>query len=308
MARYRKVDPRIWNDAKFRALNDQGKLSFFFLLTHPHMTAIGAMRASLPGLASEIGWSEKAFREAFGEASTKGMAMHDESASLIWLPHFLRYNPPESPNVVKAWSSALDLLPECALLNRVIAGAVAFAQGLNKGFAEALPEVFAKAMPYQEQEQEQESISNEIDSAAAKSPRFHAQKWLESKGVPKQVAADWIKLRKAKRLESTLTAFEGVEAEAQKAGFPLATVIACCAKNSWGSFKASWDHGLGGEGGVRAGHWFMSAPGIEEKARALGMMQTKDEIFPNFKARVYAAAGVTEAMVRAAKIDAGERV
>jgi hypothetical protein len=52
----------------------------------------------------------------------------------------------------------------------------------------------------------------------------------------------------------------------------------------------------------------MSAPGIEEKARALGMMQTKDEIFPNFKARVYAAAGVTEAMVRAAKIDAGERV
>lgn len=28
MARYRKVDPRIWNDAKFRALNDQGKLSF----------------------------------------------------------------------------------------------------------------------------------------------------------------------------------------------------------------------------------------------------------------------------------------
>ena len=123
--------------------------------------------------------------------------MHDESASLIWLPNFLRYNPPESPNVVKAWSSALDLLPECALLNRVIAGAVAFAQGLNKGFAEALPEVFAKAMPYQEQEQEQESISNEIDSAAAKSPRFHAQKWLESKGVPKQVAADWIKLRKA---------------------------------------------------------------------------------------------------------------
>ena len=85
-------------------------------------------------------------------------------------------------------------------------------------------------------------------------------------------------------------------------------VIACCAKNSRGSFKASWDHGLGGEGGVRAGHWFMSAPGIEEKARALGMMQTKDEIFPNFKARVYAAAGVTEAMVRAAKIDAGERV
>jgi len=53
MSRYRKVDPRIWNDAKFRSLDDQGKLAFFFLLTHPHMTAIGAMRASIPGLSPQ---------------------------------------------------------------------------------------------------------------------------------------------------------------------------------------------------------------------------------------------------------------
>ena len=156
MARYRKIDPRIWNDAKFRELSDNGKLVFFMLLTHPNMTALGAMRATLAGLAEELGWDAKAFQEAFRDVLSKGMAEHDSKACLVALPNFLKYNPPESPNVVKAWLSALDLLPECGLKTRVIAGAGDFAKGLTHGFAEALPEVFAKTMPIQEQEQEQE--------------------------------------------------------------------------------------------------------------------------------------------------------
>ena len=156
MARYRKVDPRIWNDKKFRALDDQGKLVFFMLLTHPHMTAIGAMRASSAGLADELGWTPKAFAEAFAEVLSNGMAKYDDKACLVWLPNFIRYNQPESPNVVKAWDSALDLLPECNLKDEVIQGAKAFAEGMTEGFVRALPEAFAKGMPYQEQEQEQE--------------------------------------------------------------------------------------------------------------------------------------------------------
>lgn len=156
MSHYRKIDTRIWNDEKFRSLSDLGKLAFLFLLTHPHMTMIGAMRASLPGLAAEIGWSPEAFEEAFHEASAKGMAEHDERASLIWLPRFLKYNPPESPNVVKSWVRALDLLPECPLLTRVVAASKDFAEGLSKAFQEALPEAFRKAIRNQEQEQEQD--------------------------------------------------------------------------------------------------------------------------------------------------------
>ncbi|RTL48875.1 MAG: hypothetical protein EKK46_15120 [Rhodocyclaceae bacterium] len=156
MARYRKIDPRIWNDEKFRAMSDNGKLAFLFLLTHPHMTALGAMRATIAGLAEELGWGTEAFREAFAEALLKGMAEHDPKACLIALPNFIRYNSPESPNVVKAWVGALDLLPECMLKNRTITRAKAFAEALPEAFAKALPEAFAKGMPYQEQEQEQE--------------------------------------------------------------------------------------------------------------------------------------------------------
>lgn len=160
MARYRKIDTRIWNDAKFSALSDDGKLLFFMLLTHPNMTALGAMRGTPEGLAAEQRWPAERLSKAFGEALSKGIAEHDETACLIALPNFIRYNPPESPNVVKAWESALDLLPECALKFVVIQRAKAFAEGMSKGFSKALPEVFgealSKSMPIQEQEQEQE--------------------------------------------------------------------------------------------------------------------------------------------------------
>ena len=54
--------------------------------------------------------------------------------------------------------------------------------------------------------------------------------------------------------------------------------------------------------------WFMSAQLIEEKGKEIGIVRDTDELFPYYRARVYAAAGVTEEMVRKAKIDAGERV
>ena len=178
MSRYRKIDPRIWNDEKFRGLSDGAKLVFFMLLTHPNMTALGAMRATLSGLAEELGWLPEDFRKAFQEACAKGMAEHDARACFVSLPNFLRYNQPESPNVVKAWVSSLDLLPECDLKTRVIARARGYAEGMTEGFAKALPEAFAKAMPksmpYQEQEQEQEQEEKKdtfgVSSPAAESP------------------------------------------------------------------------------------------------------------------------------------------
>lgn len=59
---------------------------------------------------------------------------------------------------------------------------------------------------------------------------------------------------------------------------------------------------------LRREEWFMTAPGIEAKAAELGIVQQRDEHFPAFKARVYTAAGVTDDMVRRAKIDRGDRV
>jgi len=80
MARYRKIDTRIWNDEKFRAFSDDAQLIFLFLLTHPHMTALGAMRATIPGLAAEKGWTLARFSKGLQEPLRKGMVKVDKMA------------------------------------------------------------------------------------------------------------------------------------------------------------------------------------------------------------------------------------
>ncbi len=135
------------------------------------MTALGAMRSTLSGLAEELDFELEAFREAFREAFAKGMVKHDSKACLIALPNFIKYNQPESPNVVKAWANSLDLLPECDLKNDVISLSANALKGYSKAFREALPEAFLKtypkSMPNQEQEQEQEQELNTNNTRAS---------------------------------------------------------------------------------------------------------------------------------------------
>ena len=139
---YRKIDSRIWNDAKFASLSDAGKLVFFLLLTHPHQTSLGAMRANPLGLAGDLGWEPEAFREAFREVLAKGLAKADEKRSFVWLPNFLKYNPPQSANVVKSWKHCDQLIPECDLKYLMWQQVKAFAEGMTEAFREAFTEAF----------------------------------------------------------------------------------------------------------------------------------------------------------------------
>ena len=149
--KYRKISPCIWNDAKVRELSDKGKLALLFLLTHPHMTPLGAIRANAPGLACELGWSEKVFRKAFGEVLALGIAKEDAKAPLVWFPNFLRHNMPESPNVVRSWVGAFRDLPESplkgAMLERTGEAVLTLGEGFRSAFVEAFPGVLGGAAP-----------------------------------------------------------------------------------------------------------------------------------------------------------------
>jgi hypothetical protein len=146
MPRYRKVDPRIWNDEKFCALSDDGKLAFLCVLTHPHLTAIGAMRTTLDGLAAELGWPPKRLRTALAPALTGGSMIEvNERASYIGLPHFLKYNEPEAPNSVKAWRNAFDLIPECAEKRALVRRCRAYLDTKSPAFRDAMPVGIAEA-------------------------------------------------------------------------------------------------------------------------------------------------------------------
>ena len=53
----------------------------------------------------------------------------------------------------------------------------------------------------------------------------------------------------------------------------------------------------------QSGTWFLSATGITEKGAERGIVQGEGELFPDFKARVYAEFNITDEMVRNAKAD-----
>lgn len=182
MARYRKIDPRIWNDEKFASLSHEGQRAFLFILTHPSMTSLGAFRATKEGIEAELGIDTKGFTKPFQELLSKGLIKYDESCFLVFAPNFLKYNQPENPNVVKGWAGCLDLLPECPLLAEVLQRAKSCASAnskTSKAFSEALGRVtetlleryakqLSKGLAIQEQEQEQEykDVSDETSSSA----------------------------------------------------------------------------------------------------------------------------------------------
>lgn len=104
------------------------------------MTSLGAMRASIAGLAAEMHWPEGRMREAIHPMIDSRMLVVNEGASFLWVRNFLRYNEPEGPNSVKAWVSAMNLIPECPERIDLLSAAYDYLRGRSQKFINALPE------------------------------------------------------------------------------------------------------------------------------------------------------------------------
>lgn len=203
MARYRKIDTRIWNDRKFRELDDKSKLAFFLVLTHPDTNQLGMLRSRSVALAMELGWHPDAMSDAILTLCRMGMLMVDDKAGFIFIPNFLKYNPPNGPNAVKGWSGLIDLMPECDLLSRALIHLKPTIFGLSEGVRSAIPDDIkdaishaiqdeikdAKEMPSRIQEQEQEQdiyIPSEegiVETDVSDPPASESEKVEKPKGI-----------------------------------------------------------------------------------------------------------------------------
>jgi hypothetical protein len=171
MARYKKIDVRIWNDAKFNALSSDARLIFLFMLTAPQTTMVGAVPVDKHTVSRILKFDEIRYGIGYKQLSEYGMLEYDE-AGIFWIKNFLKYNPPENPKVVISWSSLLDLFPECQLLIKIAKSVLKACETRGEAYVKALHPEFKKLakydmsngmpygiaypMPYQEQEQEQE--------------------------------------------------------------------------------------------------------------------------------------------------------
>lgn len=256
MARYRKIDIRIWNDRKFRELDDKAKLAFFLVLTHPDTNQLGMLRSRSVALAMELGWHPDVMSDAITKLCQMGMLMVDDMAGFIFIPNFLKYNPPNGPNAVKGWAGLLDQMPECALLDHAVSSLKPFIDGLSDGLRNAMPNDIKDAITHaiqndikdalRIQEQEQEHISTTVD----KKEKIKKEKKSKPKTVlakpddvsSEQIWSDFISLRNARHAPLTETALNIIRKEADKAGISLEQALETCCMRGWQGFKAEWYH------------------------------------------------------------------
>jgi hypothetical protein len=249
MSRYRKIEVKLWGDEKFRRLSGlqpSGQALWLFLLTGPHTGVIpGLFRAGQAGMAEELNWDIKAFREAFREAFKEGMVKADFEAKLVYLPNAIKHNKPESPNVIRAWGKEAELLPECPLKVEAIEDMRAYVTGLGEAWDKAFVEAFGKpsgkpspkAMANQEQEQEQEQ---EVKEKILKKKKPTELELLSEFEIDGDLANDFIKHRKAKYAPITKTALSGFKRESELARMPIQEAVRICIERNWQGFKAEW--------------------------------------------------------------------
>lgn len=149
MSHYRKIDTRIWLDEKFMALSDNAKFLFLYILTHPAMTSLGAMRATLGGISDELKWQKIKTLSNFKTLSGGGLLKFNQSVGLLVVINFIRYNRPANPKMIKKWGTYLELLPECEDKNQLIQSLAAYIKdNFDKPFVEALPIPFRNSIVY----------------------------------------------------------------------------------------------------------------------------------------------------------------
>lgn len=73
-----------------------------------------------------------------------------------------------------------------------------------------------------------------------KDVRFDFKKSLLEIGVSPQVAEDWLKVRKAKKVANTETAFKRIQKEIELSGLSADECITIAVERSWQGFKAEW--------------------------------------------------------------------
>jgi hypothetical protein len=201
-SRYRKIDPRIWTDERFRRLTAQEQRIALYILT-AQSNRIGLFLFS-PGKAVEdLGTLPPTFRKGFETVCQTLNWEWDAEARVIYLPTWWRYNQPENANNVIGNLKDLQDLPETPLLERFSSNAAYLSGDLIETFTQTLAKCYPQRSPKRSpsQEQEQEHKQKQEQDAPPAVDREFEEFWTlypanNGKKVQKQEA-----LRRFKRIK-----------------------------------------------------------------------------------------------------------
>ena len=176
MARFRKIDPRIWADEKFRHLIPQDKLIALHCLTSSQANRIGIFYLS-PALAAEqLGMKAEGYAKGIQRVcDTLGWGI-DEAVNVLYMPTWWRYNGGIGHLTLRGYLEDLHEVPQTPLLQEFMANRTHLSDRESAEldtFAMGMPRVCQGYLPKSAQETETETeteLETELETETSSCP------------------------------------------------------------------------------------------------------------------------------------------
>jgi hypothetical protein len=324
MRDYAKVSPKFWigkTGKALKALGPEAVIVGMYLMTNQHANMLGLYYLSLDYIAVDTGLGLEGAKKGLQSTFEAGFCQYDEASEMVWVIEMAAYQISDQleakDNRCKGVQREYDALPENPYLEPFFEKYEAAFHMTSKRVPKEKQHTPFKApskplrSQEQEQEQEQENINTSSAGADRSQPGFVRFWSTWPKSQRKVGKAECAKRWKARRLETEADALVAhVQAmlgtQQWREGFEPAP-LTYINQRRWQDDVPS---GLleGAPDASTDGHWLTSATGITVKGAELGIVQEQGEPFPSFKARVIAAAGLTEADKARARADLGVHI
>lgn len=222
-AKFRKVDPRIWTDERFRKLNPEERLLAVYCLTCPQANRIGFYHLSLGQASEATGYPTDTLKGGIKKICDTLRWRFDEASGVLFFPTWWKYNGACGPRTIAGYLEDLHDVPETVLFKEFASATRYLSEAetrvlKSKCDTHAIPigGVCSIGAQEQEQEQEQEREEGATSSEAIKRheltyqklpPRF-AEFWAAYPNQTKRVKA----VEAWKQLDPSAAACESIMA------------------------------------------------------------------------------------------------
>ncbi len=136
--RYRRVYASDWQQSAVQSLNDSERVVWLYARTGPQSTSVGIYRLSTAVAVEDLGnVTPDEFDQRLEVVCRVFEWSFDPAVHVLWIPHWLEENPPQSPNVVISWRTLLGNVPDCTIKCEAV-------EAIHRSLKD-MPEAFRKA-------------------------------------------------------------------------------------------------------------------------------------------------------------------
>ena len=138
MARYRRIETKIWGKKEFFSLSKNAQLIYFHLLTNPFSNGIGLYQASIEGLAHHVDMVSTSYRHGVDELINGGLMRYDIEYQVVYLTKFFEQEKPSNPAHFTSLLNEIEEIPGTVLKSQFINDLLALSEQWGEKYRDAV--------------------------------------------------------------------------------------------------------------------------------------------------------------------------